>query len=180
LNFTSTVTIKNIFLVGGGAGGDYGTTRSPGLGGSTSYNNLNITVSTSDVFSITIGNGGGSGLAGANTTISCSTKSINYTANGGVVASNTNKVTGYSYSYNGLYYGGSGGPGLDSPTDKDAPLGGAGNGSSGNGSRGGNGGGISVALIGAIGGQFNVGYSSFYGGGGGGGGKGYCENTVVR
>lgn len=98
LNFTSTTTIKNIFLVGGGAGGGSGTTLMPGLGGSTSYNDLNVSVSTSDAFTISIGNGGDSGLFGSNTTISCPTKSINYVANGGIVASTGFTVAGYSYA----------------------------------------------------------------------------------
>jgi hypothetical protein len=193
-------TIVNIFVVGGGAGGNSGATCYPGLGGGVSNNNVNF--SGNYKFTISVGSGGTSGSSGTQSTCVCAPLSVNYVGIGGTIAtSNTDLVTGTQYSYNSLYYGGSGGNG-GSPgvgVTQDAPLGGGGGGggvgyysnpsansggSGGGGLPGGKGGGISVSLNGGGGGVAGTkttdGYSgtnSPYGGGGGGGG-GYQATLI--
>ena len=193
-------SIKNIFVVGGGAGGSSGGYSYPGLGGGVSNNNVNFIENIT--FTISVGNGGSGGASGGINTGSTGTQStcvyaplsINYVGSGGTVATtNSNSVTGTQYSYNSLYYGGSGGNG-SSPgvvNTQGAPLGGGGGGGgvgyyanlSGRGGAGGTGGGISESLTGGASGATSAntvvnaspGTSSPYGGGGGGGGA-YASN----
>ena len=178
--------IKEILLVGGGAGGGTGATSMyPGFGGEVKkISNLNI--STNNTFNITIGAGGPPGSSGGQTSFSYST--ITYTANGGTVATSRTIKIGTMYK-NNLYYGGSGGPGdivyiSNDDIDINTPLGGGGGGGgisrysiyAGIGAPGRNGGGVSVTLLGGAGGTAtdsstgNPGTSSPYGGGGGSGG----------
>ena len=193
--------IVNIFVVGGGAGGSSGGSCYPGLGGGVSNNAVNF--SGNNTFTISVGNGGSGGAngggnagsTGTQSTCVCAALSVNYVGSGGTVAtSNTGSVTGTQYSYNSLYYGGSGGngsyPGVGNT--QGAPLGGGGGGGGvgyyaaqgGLGSAGGTGGGISASLTGGAFGAASVstsvdaspGTSSPYGGGGGGGG-GYSSST---
>jgi len=188
-------TIKNIFVVGGGAGGANSKSTpnqsNPGLGGGISNNNVNF--SGNNTFTITIGGGGGNNAAGSNTTCVCAALSVNYTGNGGTVNTVSNSVIGTQYSYNGLYYGGSGGSGSNN-TYRNALLGGGGGGGGGGlifasfaGETGGTGGGISATLTGGAGGvcggvrqDGSPGTSSNYGGGGGAGGAKYNPGGSTR
>ena len=193
------ITIINIFVVGGGAGGSSGNTSYSGLGGNCLNNYVNF--SGNYTFNISVGSGGAGGDKGGDNPGSpgtqsnciCSALSVNYIASGGVVTTSpTTLITGTLYSYNSLYYGGSGGGGAVVGTNvaQSAPYGGGGGGGGvgyyaygyygGGGGGGGAGGGInSGPLIGGALGTAGTsttaganGTSSPYGGGGGGGGGG--------
>ena len=177
VNFYKGYTIKNIFLVGGGAGGADGSSNVRcARGGSVSSND--ITVSGNNIFDITIGSGGARNAAGSNTT--CSLNGTTYTASGGAATYPTTSIQGTMYT-NNLYYGGYGG-GVGSSASLGGGGGGGGNGSASTtlgsiGSAGGSGGGIKSGLSGGSGGSGlansngNPGANSTYGGGGGGGGS---------
>jgi hypothetical protein len=176
VNFYKGHTIKNIFLVGGGAGGADGSSNVRcAMGGSVSSNN--ISVSGNNIFYITIGSGGARNAAGSNTT--CSLNGTTYTASGGDVTYQTTSIQGTTYT-NNLYYGGYGG-GVGSSASLGGGGGGGGNGSiittiDSSGSAGGSGGGITSDLSGGLGGSGSTGdgkpgANSTYGGGGGGGGS---------
>jgi len=161
------ITIKDIFLVGGGAGGTNGSVRKPGNGGGYYYPEIVNLSETSYDFSV--GEGGASQTNGNNTIFD------NITALGGVGLANS-AYSGY-VSVNNLYYGGSGGFGGTSGNNgENAHVGGGGGGGGSGSTNGGTGGGISSNLYGGSGGSRDQngygtqGGSSYYGGGGGGGG----------
>lgn len=187
--------IKDIYLVGGGAGGSTGKTSAASKGGSGgSVVHLTGISENSDTFSkpkldILIGEGGKPSKKG-NDTIVLINGSNTLTANGGNIDGSSN---GELLPINNLYYGGSGGA-----SNANGYIGGGGGGggnSGGYGSRymtsGNRGGGISETLVGGEGGAKGyqagggnnrggpggAGVSSNYGGGGGGGGGGPSSSS---
>jgi hypothetical protein len=204
LSVTRQMTIYDIFLVGGGAGG-YGNGTNdgsyhsiyPGKGGNVidlnSVNTLN-----GNTLTMTIGTGGNVSTNGNNTTISSSVSYYNATASGGDSLNYFSipaPVTSVQNGYNLLYYAGTGGGGSDGGGTSigGAQLGGGGGGAGyganqyggggNNASPGGDGGGISSTLPGGTGGASSrttvgsPGSNSPYGGGGGGGGAGGSNPT---
>ncbi len=181
--------IEHIFVVGGGAGGNSGYSRYQGLGGGI-VDASNLSLSGSYTFDISVGNGGTGGTggntnnsqygtSGSASSCACVVLSLNYTGNGGVVATTTSLITGKPF-INNLYYGGSGGCGGNGSNGTNAPLGGGGggggDGGTNTGKNGGNGGGISGSLTGGLNGNGTIsvggdGANSPYGGGGGAGGS---------
>jgi len=170
-------TIKRLFMVGGGAGGNRGRTEGisyddyTGDGG-TGGKVLDVDVSNSEIFSgmmeisnIVIGSGGGASESGGVTTLTINGSNTYSSDNGNSIGDGTQMSSGDKPG-NNLYYGGDGGGdgGDDSHTNGGKLGGGGGGGGTGgayqyvDGGDGGDGGGVSSLD------------SNLYGGGGGGGG----------
>jgi alpha-tubulin suppressor-like RCC1 family protein len=187
VQFYPGTTIKNIFLVGGGAGGN--SSGFPGNGGNVN-NNANLSFSGNNTFSISVGSGGSANSSGTATTVACPGLSFNSIAYGGSVSTSLSSSAGTTHPLSNLTYGGGGGIGGKYeyfPTNGNLGGGGGGGGngqgfvlnnSTGlSGQSGGKSLGISSTLYGGNGGTGRTsypfsssGFSSIFGGGGGSGG----------